>query len=585
MAMDILKMSLSSISLILVIIIIRALTLHKLPKKTFLVLWGVALYRLLIPFSLSSRFSIYTIADILKNKVSTINIPSMVTTMPNIGMTDNSISTMLSNETIKNISPVIIVWIVGLLGLALFFLVTHIRCRIEYKTSLPIDNEFVKDWQQRHHICRRVQIRQSDRIVAPLTYGIFNPVILLPKKTDLMDETRLGYILTHEFVHIRKFDILKKLILVFALCVHWFNPFVWVMYMLVSKDIELSCDETVVRIFGEDMRSNYAMTLISLEEKKSRLTPLCNNFCKNSIEERIVSIMKINKTSFTGILLALALIISTTVIFATNAASATDKEQESKHITAVEEEITYVETPESKAKAFAMYEQYGLSYNKDRDQLFYKGELVRYFEDYYPLGEGTSAGRDYFNENGIIDVHALRDLSQLTRNPDGSTNPSGKLIGVEPYSKAEFDARNVDELKNPSQTYTASIDESTENNNSDVAQELLLQDGDSPVVHYISTENMMMPDELAKVYAVYEPFGVTYDKDQDCFYYNGKLVREFIDILSSNGEDLDRGKFKGSFRQMNNLDGKGEIDIKAIRDYTKLNSEGEGELIGIEVVK
>ena len=73
--------------------------------------------------------------------------------------------------------------------------------------------------------------------------------------------------------------------------------------------------------------------------------------------------------------------------------------------------------------------------------------------------------------------------------------------------------------------------------------------------------------------------------DQDCFYYNGKLVREFIDILSSNGEDLDRGKFKGSFRQMNNLDGKGEIDIKAIRDYTKLNSEGEGELIGIEVVK
>lgn len=454
--MDILKMSLSSISLILVIIIIRALTLHKLPKKTFLVLWGVALYRLLIPFSLSSRFSIYTIAEILKNKVSTINTPSMVAAIPNIGMTDNSISTMLSNEAIKNISPVIIVWIAGLLGLALFFLVTHIRCRMEYKTSLPIDNEFVKDWQQKHHICRRVQIRQSDRIVAPLTYGIFNPVILLPKKADLMDETRLGYILTHEFVHIRKFDILKKLILVFALCVHWFNPFVWVMYMLVNKDIELSCDETVVRIFGEDIRSNYAMTLISLEEKKSRLTPLCNNFCRNSIEERIVSIMKIKKTSFTGILLALALIISTTIIFATNADSVTD---------------------------------------------------------------------------------------------------------------------------------TASIDESTENNNSDVAQELLSQDGASPMVHYVSTENMMMPDELAKVYAVYEPFGVTYDKDQDCFYYNGKLVREFIDILSSNGEDLDRGNFKGSFRQMDNLDGKGEIDIKAIRDYTKLNSEGEGELIGIEVVK
>ncbi len=98
--------------------------------------------------------------------------------------------------------------------------------------------------------------------------------MLLPKTTDWTDEARLRYILTHEFVHIRRFDVLTKLLLVSALCIHWFNPFVWAMYVLFNRDIELSCDETVVRTFGDTIKSAYALTLIGLEEKKSRLTPL-----------------------------------------------------------------------------------------------------------------------------------------------------------------------------------------------------------------------------------------------------------------------------------------------------------------------
>jgi beta-lactamase regulating signal transducer with metallopeptidase domain len=98
-------------------------------------------------------------------------------------------------------------------------------------------------------------------------------------------------------------------------------------------------------------------------------------------------------------------------------------------------------------------------------------------------------------------------------------------------------------------------------------------------------EGMMTPDELAKLYSVYEPFGLTYDKEIDYFYYNGKLVRTFIDILSTNGEPLESGKFKGTMRQLGNPDDKGEVSIKAVRDYTKLNADGEGKLIGIEVAK
>jgi beta-lactamase regulating signal transducer with metallopeptidase domain len=132
-----------------------------------------------------------------------------------------------------------------LLACALFFLVTHLRCRKVYKTALPVDNEFMRQWLSEHPTKRRVQIRQSDKIATPLTYGVFRPVILLPKTTDWTDETRLRYILTHEFTHIRRFDTLTKLALAAAVCVHWFNPLVWVMYILANRDNELSCDETV----------------------------------------------------------------------------------------------------------------------------------------------------------------------------------------------------------------------------------------------------------------------------------------------------------------------------------------------------
>lgn len=328
--MAILKMSLSASIFILVIVIIRAFTIHKLPKKTFLVLWSVALCRLLIPLSIPSRFSVYTVVDMLKNKFLAADTSFMGTAAPNFGMTAGAISPTLVKTADVSVSYIMVIWISGLSICALFFLVTHLQCRREYKTALPIENELVRQWLSAHPTRRNVQIRQSDKIAAPLTYGIFRPVVLLPKETDWTDETRLRYILTHEHVHIRHFDALTKLLLATALCVHWINPLVWVMYVLANRDIELSCDEMVVRTFGETTKSAYALTLIGLEEKRSRRTPLVNNFSKNAIEERIVSIMKIKKTSLMRILLAFVLVFSTAIVFATSAvasAAADSKDQ------------------------------------------------------------------------------------------------------------------------------------------------------------------------------------------------------------------------------------------------------------------
>ena len=105
----------------------------------------------------------------------------------------------------------------------------------------------------------------AGRISSPLTFGVLRPVILVPKKTDWTDETALRYVLEHEFVHIQRFDVLSKLLLIAAVCVHRFNPLVWVMYVLANRDLELSCDETVLRRFGGDVRAAYARVLIRME--------------------------------------------------------------------------------------------------------------------------------------------------------------------------------------------------------------------------------------------------------------------------------------------------------------------------------
>lgn len=315
--MTILKMSFMASILIFVITLLRITTLQWLPKKTFPILWSVVLFRLLVPFFISSKFSIYTlIMDTTTFLESSINTNAVGGTVSNIPSTST-----LTNASSMNILPIRVLWIIGMCVCALFFLISHFRYLMDYKTSLPVENALIEKWKQKHFTRRTIDIRQSDKVTTALTYGLFKPVILLPKTTDWTNETQLQYILTHEYAHIQEFDILLKWLLAFAVCVHWFNPFVWIMYILANRDIELSCDETVVWILGETVRYSYALTLIELEEKKNSFIPFANRFSKNPIAERTVLIMKTRKVRFIEILSAFAIIIGTFIVFATNPVS------------------------------------------------------------------------------------------------------------------------------------------------------------------------------------------------------------------------------------------------------------------------
>ena len=319
--MSLLQMSFSGAVFITAVVMIRAAAINKLPKKTFLVLWELVMVRLLIPFSIPSVFSVYTLVT---HGLSSAALPE-VTTDYNMPVVEGVFAATGGMEQppadiLSSVSLWFIVWCAGMIPAALFFVISYLRCLMEFRTALPVRSHYVEKWLEQQTLKRPVLVRQSDRISTPLTYGIFRPVILMPKKTDWKNEKQLQYILTHEYVHIYRYDTVTKLLAACALCVHWFNPFVWVMYRLFNRDIELACDESVIRQFGEKSKSAYSLMLINMEAAKSGLLPFCNNFSKNAVEERITAIMKMKKNSLFAICIAAMLIVGVTTTFATSAA-------------------------------------------------------------------------------------------------------------------------------------------------------------------------------------------------------------------------------------------------------------------------
>ena len=302
------------------VVVIRAVAINRLPKRTFLVLWEIVLIRLLVPFSIPSIFSIHsfvnqsTYAKVFSGTAgrNTLHVilPEQLSAMQGMGQ--------FSVNRTAPVSVWFVIWCIGMILFMGFFTVSYLQCRFNFQTSLPVHNSFGEQWLKEHPTRRFISIRQSGKISTPLTYGIFHPVILMPQNTDWDNIEQLKYVFLHEYVHICRYDTVKKLIIVLALCIHWFNPFVWCMYILFNRDIELACDEGVVRGLGENHRSTYALMLISMEAEKSGLTPFCNNFSKNAIEERITAIMKVKKATILSFILACLIVTSTVTVFATS---------------------------------------------------------------------------------------------------------------------------------------------------------------------------------------------------------------------------------------------------------------------------
>lgn len=480
--MSLVQMSLSAALMIVAIIILRALTIERFPKKTFLVLWWIALLRLLIPFSIPSVMSFYSWFD--------PNLPAVVEQSSAVESTfepvlDDSSETM-ENSTQFEMTPIPdidieyievkpsksfseiffdmlpVIWGIGIGVIAAFFGINYWRGIREFRMSLPVENEFVNEWLSSHQLRRNITIRQYDCIHTPLTYGIFHPVILLPKESLEQSPSTLNFILAHEWVHIRRFDCVTKILLTAALCIHWMNPLVWVMYLLFNRDIELSCDETVLHLLGRNRRSDYALALIDMEEQKGGFASFASGFSRNAIEERIRAIMKMKKASLITILAAVVVVACVIILFATSAKNnpidtelpssesetvsdkiLTDDDQTKQEVSVKTSKKTF-----SPAERFAELEKYGVMFvpsetDSTKGDLYYNGELVKYFADPNPSGNFTfSSETEGSNLTLYITYNEDGTLKKLNTTTEDTFNlypyPDGPLLLSECQDLTEY---------------------------------------------------------------------------------------------------------------------------------------------------
>ena len=298
--MNILHMELSASILILMIILIRSIGVYKLPAKAFIAMWEVAYIRLLIPIAFSIPIPV--------KPAYTIN-----------GVTD----TVISGRNIQEYSSIIdmktilcIIWIIGIMIVSFIILKSYLSCKKIINQALPIDDPSLKSWLIKNGFSSNIKLMVSDRIVSPLTYGVFRTKILLPKTMNSDNETQLRYVLLHEKVHIDRKDNVRKILSLVVCCIHWFNPLVWITYVLFNRDVEILCDDRVIKIIGIKKKKEYALTLVDLAEMKNSFFQISNAFGKNAIKERVTLIMKKRKTTLMGIAVASLLVVGSLSVFA-----------------------------------------------------------------------------------------------------------------------------------------------------------------------------------------------------------------------------------------------------------------------------
>ena len=491
--MSLLQMSFLGTVIILLIVVLRAVLINRLPKKTFLILWWIALIRLLVPFSIKSVTSIYSLLQSIYSDINPVRTAQTTTFLPihgNMPEIANGLSEAMVQRT-ESISILSVIWLAGLLLCFGFFAVSYIKCYREFRFSLPVENDILEAWKEKHPLKRSLSIRQTETIAAPLSYGVIRPVILMPKNTEWKNIYQLRYVLEHEYVHIRRLDMLTKLIMIAAVCIHWFNPLVWVMYILFNRDLELSCDETVVRRFVMDIKSVYATALISMEEKKSGLTPLCNSFSKNAIEERIRAIMKIKKTSKFAVIISVVLVICVTGGFATSASSLekkTETAQENGETTVALNEVNIREDESLSSSDVEWWtaEEYAKWLDEEKEVL------------QSMIGEKAYTGGDgwfVWTQEKVDETIALYE-DNLQKIKDGMklSKSSDDAVGI----TMAYSPENIEYAKQEAETVTENKD---------------------------SNENVFSEEQLSE----YAKAGITYQKETGFLMYDGKTIGYFRD--------------------------------------------------------
>lgn len=297
--LEIVNMGRAASMIIIIVMLVRSL-LKRFPKYISYMLWSVVLFRLLCPFTFESEISLVPnpnpvfyeyiseksgISPYLPDDIVIMNPGDEIKNKLETGQTQSIQSDMGENVQIKNCSwqELFIlfgkyVWISGTGLMFLNFLLSFVKIRKKVSESIPL----------------KENIYITDETVSPFVMGIFNPKIYLPVG---LCEKEQEYIILHEQFHIRRFDYLVKPVAYVALCLHWFNPLVWIAFNFFCKDMEMSCDEAVITKMGETIRADYSESLLALSTRRRIISGLPVDFGEGDTKGRVKNLAAFRKTN------------------------------------------------------------------------------------------------------------------------------------------------------------------------------------------------------------------------------------------------------------------------------------------------
>ena len=304
--LKIINMSISASGLVLVVLILR-FVLKKAPKWVNILLWGIVAIRLICPFSFESALSLIPSAETFPEKV--ISGPSF-DVQTGITPVDNRINDYLGDRYFEgvtvpanngnNIMTILtIVWTIGILLLVAYTVISYWRLRRKVDTAVRYkDNIF-----------------QSENVKSPFVLGIIKPRIYLPFNMNGQD---LEHVVAHEQAHIHRKDHWWKPFGFLLLTIHWFNPLVWLAYVLLCRDIELACDEKVIKELGNEQRADYTQALVACSVNRRMIAACPLAFGEVGVKDRVKSVMNYKKPAFWGVVLAVIVCVFVAVCFLTN---------------------------------------------------------------------------------------------------------------------------------------------------------------------------------------------------------------------------------------------------------------------------
>lgn len=303
--LKIVNRSIAASWLVLAVLLLR-FALKKAPRWVNVLLWGIVAVRLVFPFSIESALSLIPSAETISLNSITDQTP-VHTDIPVLNRAINPmIGSSLTPAPDASANPLQIwipilsmLWIIGAAALLLYTLGSYWRLRRNVSEAVIL----------------RENIFQCENVESPFVLGVIKPKIYLPYKLKKQD---LDHVVSHEQAHIHRRDHWWKPLGFLLLTIHWFNPLMWLSYALLCRDIELACDEKVIKALGNKQRADYTQTLVACSISRPMITVCPLAFGEVGIKERVKSVMHYKKPAFWIIILAVIACVAVAVCFLTN---------------------------------------------------------------------------------------------------------------------------------------------------------------------------------------------------------------------------------------------------------------------------